>query len=346
MPMLDPIIDLVNDRTPLFAPWGRVVVVVALFAAAWLVSRLAATVARRVLAWHEERHADGPDDPSTRVARVKRRETSVAIVRTTIAYAAFTVALVVSLGQLIGGVDRLAAIAGGIFAVLVGVYVAQRVLIDLIAGLVMFVERWYSVGDTIVVHANQELQGVVEDVSLRRTRLRSLNGEVINVHNSQITAVRVLPSGVKELAAELFVNDRAAGEDLVESVAQIVPVGPTTFVHRPWIEHVEELSETLVRIRVRLPIAPGREWLAEGFLPDLLKEKAASGLIVHGPVVLAVDERAARSFARASAATRWTARQTRGPLSAPESGPSRRARAARRLAAERLPRRPRSGRSS
>jgi hypothetical protein len=31
-------------------------------------------------------------------------------------------------------------------------------------------------------------------------------------------------------------------------------------------------------------------------------------LIVHGPVVLAVDEQATRSFARASAATRWTAR--------------------------------------
>jgi hypothetical protein len=28
-------------------------------------------------------------------------------------------------------------------------------------------------------------------------------------------------------------------------------------------------------------------------------------LIVHGPVVLTVDESATRSFARASAATRW-----------------------------------------
>jgi moderate conductance mechanosensitive channel len=308
--VLDPVIDLVNDRTPLFAPWGRVVVVVALFATAWLVSRFAAVVARRVLAWHERRHEDGSDELLTRVARVKRRETSVGIVRTTIAYAAFAAALVVSLGQLIGGVDRLAAIAGGVFAVLVGVYIAQRVLIDLIAGFAMFVERWYSVGDTIVIHANQELQGVVEDMSLRRTRLRSLNGEVINVHNSEISAVRVLPSGVKELALELFVNDRDAGEELVESMRAIVPEGPTTFVQRPWTEHVESLSETLVRIRVRLSIAPGREWLAEGFLPDLLKEKAEPGLIVHGPVVLAVDERATRSFARASAATRWVARRT------------------------------------
>jgi len=309
MLMLDPIIDLVNDRTPLFAPWGRIVVIVGLFAAAWLVSRLAAVFARHLLAWHERRHADGEAELSTRVARVKRRETSVGIVRTTIGYAAFSAALVVSLGQLIGGVDRLAAIAGGVFAVLVGVYIAQRVLVDLIAGFAMFVERWFSVGDTIVVLANHELQGVVEDMSLRRTRLRAVNGEVINVHNSQITAVRVLPSGVKELALELFVNDPSAGVELVESVRGLVPEGPTTFVKQPWIEHVEELSDALVRIRVRLSIAPGREWLAEGFVPDLLKEKAAPGLIVHGPVTLAVDDRATRSFARASVATRWAARR-------------------------------------
>jgi small-conductance mechanosensitive channel len=176
--------------------------------------------------------------------------------------------------------------------------------VDLLAGLMMFVERWFSVGDTVVVHAGFELQGVVEDVSLRRTRLRALNGEVIQVHNSQITAVRVLPRGVKELAIELFVTKRDAGEKLVEDVAEILPEGPTTFVRRPEIDRVDELAHNLTRIRVRATVAPGREWLAEGFFTDLLRQRAAEGLIVHGPVVLAVDERATWSYARASAATR------------------------------------------
>ena len=307
--MLDPLIDLLNDRTPLFPPWGRVVVIVALFVSAWLVSRLSARVAGKVLTWRDRRHAESTLDLGGKIAAIKRRDTSVAIVRTTIAYAAFATASVLSVAQLAGGIDRLAAIAGGLFAVLVGVFVAQRVLVDVIAGLAMFVERWYSVGDTVIVVAAHELQGVVEDVSLRRTRLRSLNGEVINVHNSEIDAVRVLPAGVNELALELFVSDRGAGEALIESVTQLLPGGPTTFVQRPWVEHMEELGEGLVRIRIRLSIAPGREWLAEGFLPDLLKEKAAHGLIVHGPVVLAVDDGATRSFARASAATRWVARR-------------------------------------
>ena len=208
-----------------------------------------------------------------------------------------------SLAQLTGGVDRLTALAGASFAIIVTAFAAQRLLIDILAGLSMFLERWYSVGDTVVLVAAIELQGVVEDVSLRRTKLRSLNGEVIQVHNSQITAARVLPRGVKELAIELFVSKRDEGERLVEDVVRILPEGPTTFAQRPWISGVDELSPVLTRIRMLAKVAPGREWLAESFFSDLLKQRAPDGLIVHGPVTLAVDERAARSFARASATT-------------------------------------------
>jgi hypothetical protein len=56
---------------------------------------------------------------------------------------------------------------------------------------------------------------------------------------------------------------------------------------------------------MRTAVAPGREWLVNGFYTDLLKERADKHLIVHGPVVLTVDEGASRSFARASAASRW-----------------------------------------
>jgi hypothetical protein len=308
--VLDPIINLLNDQTPLFAPWGRILVIAGLFLLAWLVSRAAARVAGRLLAWHERRQ-DGVEelDLGRKMGTIKRRETTVAIVRTSIATVAFALAAVLSIAQLTGGVDRLTAIAGGIFVVLMAAFVAQRLLVDMIAGLTMFVEDWYSVGDTIVILSAHPLQGVVEDLSLRRTRLRAVNGETINVHNSQIYAVKVLPSGVKELALELFVSDRAAGEDIVETVSLMVPVGPTTFIRRPWIEQVEELSPELVRMRVRATIAPGREWLAEDFFPDLMKERAHEGLLVHGPVTLAVDEAATRTFARASAATRWNARR-------------------------------------
>lgn len=309
--MLEPLIDLLNSQTPLFPPWGRVVVIVGLFAAAWLVARSSAVVARHVLAWHDRRHSESDLQATGKIANLKRRETLVSVIRWSITYAGFAAASVLSIGQLTGGVDRLTAIAGASFALVVAGFAAQRILIDLLAGLMMFLERWFSVGDTVVILAGFELQGVVEDVSLRRTRLRTLDGEVIHVNNSQITAVRVLPRGIKELAIELFVSKREAGEELVRNVVTILPDGPTTFVRRPTIEQVDELTHTLTRIRISAAVAPGREWLVDGFFADILKQQAPDGLIVHGPVTLAVDERATWSYARASAATRTSFRRSR-----------------------------------
>src|SRR6266581_481075 len=281
--------------------------VVSLFAGAWLISRGAAYVARKVLAWHDRHTEAAAATVDVRIANVKRRETTVAVIRAAIAYAAFAIAIVLSAAQLTGGLNKLTTLAGASFVIILAGFAIQRVLMDVIAGTMMFVERWYAVGDTIAI-PTLEIQGVVEDVSLRRTKLRTLDGEAIHVTNSQIPAVRVLANGMKELAIELFVTDRARGEALVFGLQQILPEGPTTFFRRPWIEDVNEIDERLVRIRMRATVVAGREWLVEGFLSDLLKERAGEGLIVHGPVVLTVDEQAVRSFARASAATRWAGR--------------------------------------
>src|SRR5436305_1181819 len=266
-----------------------------------------AYVARNVRVWHDRGNEAAAATAYLRIANVKRRETTVAVIRAAIAYAAFAVAIVLSAAELTGGLDKLTTLAGASFVIILAGFANQRVLMDVIAGTMLFVERWHAVGDTIAI-PTLELQGIVEDVSLRRTRLRTLDGETIQVSNSQIPAVRVLPEGLKELAIELFVTDRESGENLVRAAQRILPEGPTTFARRPWIEEVNELDERLVRIRLRASVVAGREWLVEGFLSDLLKERADEGLIVHGPVVLTVDEQAARSFARASAATRWAAR--------------------------------------
>jgi small-conductance mechanosensitive channel len=282
----------------------NVLTIILLFAAAWAVARLSALVARRVMAWHDRRHHAPSGDLRAKIIELKRRETTVAVIRTGIGYIAFLAAIVLAAAQVTGGFDRLTAVAGASFVLILVGFALQRVLIDILAGFSMFMERWYSVGDTIAV-PTMELQGVVEDVSLRRTKLRSLDGEVINIHNSQIPAVRVLPGGVKEFDVELVASDRDAAERLLLDVTAMLPEGPTTFVQRPQVQQVDDLAPGLVRVRMRTAVAPGREWLVHGFYTDLLKERAEKHLIVHGPVVLTVDEGATRSFARASAATRW-----------------------------------------
>jgi moderate conductance mechanosensitive channel len=281
----------------------ELLIIVLLFAAAWLLTRASAWLALKVLVWNDRRSAGVDLTQAGKMTRLKRRETQVSIIRAGISYVAFAAAAVLSVGQLLGGVDRLTALAGASFLLILVGFAIQRVLMDIIAGLVMFVERWYSVGDTIQIPMH-ELQGIVEDVSLRHTRLRTLEGEVIHIHNSQIPSVRVLPSGAKELQLEVFVTDRERGVQMVESVAAILPEGPTTFIRRPRIDRLDQLGESLVRISARAAVAPGREWLLDGFFADLIRDRAGEGLIAHGPVTLSVDESAARSYSRANAATR------------------------------------------
>ena len=92
--MIDALIDLLNSKTPLFPPWGRVVVIVGLFVLAWAVARSSAALARRVLAWHDGRHSESDLERTGKIANLKRRETLVGVIRWTITYAAFAAAAI------------------------------------------------------------------------------------------------------------------------------------------------------------------------------------------------------------------------------------------------------------
>jgi hypothetical protein len=190
---------------------------VLLFAAAWAVSRLSALVARKVLAWHDRRHHAPSGDLRVKIIELKRRETTVAVIRTGIAYIAFVAAVVLAAAQVTGGFDRLTAFTGASFVVILAGFAIQRVLID--------------------------------------------------IHNSQIPAVRVLPGGLKEFDVELVASDREKAERLVLEIASVLPEGPTTFVHRPKVHEIDELAPALVRLRMRTAVAPGESGSSRASTP-------------------------------------------------------------------------------
>src|SRR5262249_61084213 len=97
-----------------------------LFVAAWLVSRGAAFVAAKALTWHDRRTEAAAATVAVRIANVKRRETTVAVIRAAIAYAAFAVAIVLSAAQLTGGLRKLSTIAGASFLLILAGFAIQR----------------------------------------------------------------------------------------------------------------------------------------------------------------------------------------------------------------------------
>lgn len=285
-------------RESITRPLAVLIVCVGLFFTAWLVSRLATWIAVYYVTRADRRQARGDSVSDTGViAGIRQRETAIALVQTTIRYLAFAFAFVLSLAT-IAGAERLQTVVGASFLAIIIGFAAQRFLMDVIAGLLMFFEGWFRIGDTVAIDA-LHVQGVVESVSLRSLTIRSITGETTHVPNSQVVALRVIPRGYRDVEIEFFTRDLEAGEQLIEHIAAIVPVGMTRFVQRPEVVETEALDDNLYRITAHCAVAVGREWLADDLLPKLLQERAEEGLLVHGPIITYVDENAIRSFARA-----------------------------------------------
>lgn len=295
-----PVIDLPTGDA------RRIAVIVLAFAAAWIVARSGTRIGRWVVNRQERRLQR--DDSTSVIAGLKRSETALSLVQTTVRYVAYLAATLVLLSQVGGGVFT--TVAGASVLVLLIGFAGQRFLIDILSGVFMVFEGWYAVGDTVVVKP-WGVAGVVEEFSLRSTRLRAVSGDVVSVHNSQVLAVRRIPRGSREVQIEVYVNDEDSGRALFQDIVRLLPVGPTNFVQQPWLRSVEVIDSDLVRLTAGAFVPPGREWLAGDLIRSLLHERS-DGLVVHGPVVTEVDAAATARFQRATSLSRTTGSRAGG----------------------------------
>jgi small conductance mechanosensitive channel len=279
-------------------PWRAFVLVALAFLVAWIISRASQRLAEWLVGRYQARHFDAEAATSGVIMGLKRRATIVSLVQTSVRYAAYGLAILFAVAESAGTGGTTAVAGASLFVLLVG-FALQRFLIDLLTGFFMQFEGWFAVGDSVIVEP-WNLAGVVEEISLRSTKLRSVTGEIIRVHNGNIYGARVLPRGTREVSIEIFVRDETEGRRVLTDISRVMPAGPTQFIRQPWIESCNQLDGELVHLRARATVAPGREWLAYEFLPGVLKERAPAGLIVHGPVIMAVDEIAGMRYAGAA----------------------------------------------
>jgi len=207
---------------------------------------------------------------------------------------------------LVGASALLAIILGGVFSPL---------LRDFAFGGSMMAEHWFGVGDLISI-PYPDVQGVVERITLRSTRIRGLNGEIIWVANQNISAVRVAQKGAIVQAIELFVKDPDQARLLLEETNALLPTGPALLVRPLEVMTEQERGKDLWHLTAIGETAPGREWLLERTAIDLLKDldsKAKSSVLVTDPVAHYADNETERQFARAVKNARKTKRPRRRP---------------------------------
>lgn len=206
---------------------------------------------------------------------------------------------------IIGASALLAIVLGGVVGPL---------LRDFAFGSGMMAEHWFGVGDLITIVPFTDIQGVVERITLRSTRIRGLNGEVIWIANQNISAVRIAQKGVWTMAIELFVTDPKKAEALIEKTNALLPTGPSLVATRLGILASHQRSKDLWHVTAVGETAPGREWLLQKTAIDLLKQldaKSAHPVLITEPVARYADNDTERQFARAINNAKKTRRKPR-----------------------------------
>lgn len=269
---------------------------------AFFLSKLAAHYLIKLTRVISEKSDNSPDPE--KALRLRRTETFMSVL-----IAAVRVLIVLVVGYVVwrilspassSGVATIGA--GALFIVLAGATLGS-LLRDITVGSAMITERWYNVGDFIRVEPFLDVSGVVERVTLRSTRIRSLNGEVIWMHNQHMQAVKVTPYGVRTLEVDLLCSDEKQAIKLIEHAIKTIPSSRMTIAGGLKIVLSEKWEDGLWHFVVRGKTPPGREWLIEDYFVKAIKrfdeQYKPKQILVHDPIVRFADPDMEKSFKRA-----------------------------------------------
>lgn len=152
---------------------------------------------------------------------------------------------------------------------------AQSLVKDVISGLFILLENQYSKGDVVTVAG---ISGLVEEVGLRRTVLRDLDGIVHHVPNGQIA---VASNQTQEWSRVNMNVSVAYGEDLDKVFEVINRVGNEMaadaefgplILKAPQVLRVDAFEDSGIAIKILGDTEPIRQWEVMGELRRRLKK--------------------------------------------------------------------------
>ena len=165
---------------------------------------------------------------------------------------------------------------------------AQQVVRDLLAGFFIIVEKQYGFGDlvTLTVVSTTEASGTVENVTLRVTRLRSPNGEVLTIPNGQIVQAvnqsKDWARAVIDIPVSTNVDLNRVSEVLRQECDRALdnPVLGQLLLDAPTLMGVESIQVDTVTLRMVARTLPGKQFEAGRQLRVLvIRALARAGIV-------------------------------------------------------------------
>lgn len=233
----------------------------------------------RILQWRRQR--EGLLDAEA-VARIKRQDTAITLTRNALRYVIFIIVMLVVVSIFIE--DPLPGVAGAtILAAVIG-FGAQSFLRDVIAGFSIVFEGQYSVGDFVHIKP-QDVSGVVEELGLRMTKIRSLSGEVSYIPNGTMQGVINYISGQQRFNVEVQLSDAEAASRVENALGEATDL----YLSPPRLVERNE-GDGRVRMRIVAGVLPSMAWLVEENLIERIKAAAGEDSLAAEPLIYKVDQ--------------------------------------------------------
>lgn len=243
-----------------FAPYGPLLIrVISMFLAASVLIEVARVMIARVLL-----ATPGASDDTQR-----RRITFVGLLQSIVKYVIYFCVSLMVLKDL--GVDPTPILAGaGILGLTLGLG-AQKIVQDVLNGLLLLFEDQILQGDYIKI---QDTEGVVEQMSLRITRIRDRLGRVHIMRNGEVQNVINYSRGWTLTVVEMGVSyEDDLGKALRvigEICARLPEMMPGHVVEAPQVRGIETIGESSISVRIEAKVAPGAHYDVKRMLNRML----------------------------------------------------------------------------
>jgi small conductance mechanosensitive channel len=210
-------------------------------------------------------------EPETEVE--KRISTLSHVIYRTLLVVVMAVALVTILPEF--GINAAALIAGlGLFGLAVG-FGAQNLVKDIINGTFILVENQYGVGDVITIAG---ITGVVEDLNLRRTILRDLDGTVHSISHGQIDTTSNWTKSYSRVNLNVGVSYSSNLDHVIQVINHVGqeladdPEFKARIIDPPHVLRVDGFGDSSIDIKIIGETAPIEQWGIMGELRLRLKK--------------------------------------------------------------------------
>jgi moderate conductance mechanosensitive channel len=191
-------------------------------------------------------------------------------------FVVWTIAAFMILGEI--GVSLGPLLAGaGVVGIAIG-FGAQSLIRDFLAGFFILFEDQFAVGDIVDLGEGSGIaKGVVEQVALRSTRLRAVDGTVWHVPNGEILKVGNMSQNWSRALLDFEV---AYSTDLEEARGAIKDVADEVWrehsdavLEEPQVWGIEALGASSIAIRLVVKTRPSEQWRIMRILRQRVKER-------------------------------------------------------------------------